>query len=418
MGTVTNTITTKLIIALVCAQLFMGALIFDSDNLPLGYELAKSTYIQFMGVIILIVGLSGIAWHWLKHKPLLSWRFAVLWGLIASWVISTYNAIDPDIALLGNPYRLQGLVYWLLLLAVGLVVYYYKNNELITGVIITIYTNGVAHALFALVQIVQLWQHDPNLITQGFYVNGFYGQSNFFGGKLSLCIIINLWLLWRLYKTKKLNPVIGFILGSTLSLFLLGLIASFSYGSWLGLITVIATLVLYKGYQRYGKIVIGAVAVLISLMAIAGAIALAQSDLRGQLWWESVHVLPNSPWWGFGFDNLHLVFGKLGKLLGLVVDRAHNLGLEILTSTGIVGTILLVLLLFPSLKIQEWNQIWVKFNRNPFHILLTILVINALVRMQIHTASAAGLLELTILLALWLAGWRAQRTSANNATDE
>jgi len=68
---------------------------------------------------------------------------------------------------------------------------------------------------------------------------------------------------------------------------------------------------------------------------------------RGLIWIEGLNTFNQRRLLGYGQENLELVFDKQTHMS---IDNAHNIFLEILISSGVIGLILFILILFLTIK--------------------------------------------------------------------
>lgn len=90
-----------------------------------------------------------------------------------------------------------------------------------------------------------------------------------------------------------------------------------------------------------------------------GASAVA-GDGRWDLWYFGWKVFENEPWFGAGFGQYNLAFRALGYVPlkdELTISHPHNIYLQFLCESGIVGTIFLLLFLFGCLV---WGYVRVR----------------------------------------------------------
>lgn len=345
----------------------------DWKNLPIGFESGKVGWLQLAAV------LAGVAiLHTVLSRPRASgqklvsflrsyWLISALAALAVGIVIlSSLDSPWREIALMGNPWRASGLMFLICLpiIALNAALHFQKRWWLLLLWVYWLLT--VLHAALGISEASQLrW----DLVVQGFYVNGNFGQANFFANTVLQGLLTGIFLtvgLWQVRQLTKLT-VFGLVAGSLLQLAALWL--SFSPGSWfIGFAfalawAMLAIVFLARVYQskQTGLAVqnsLGALTpkrlLILSLAQLAAIVivhlAIWYSDeARRFIWSEVWKVLPNLPFAGFGPDTLHVVLQKFDLANAQLIDRAHNVFLDLLISYGWWG-----IATFTALVVSLW----------------------------------------------------------------
>ena len=288
-------------------------------------------------------------WHDLRDNPL-------LWPALAvgsAWVLATALGVDPGLSLWGSYERSQGLLsllsYLLLFLVVSARLRARFQLERLVGVVVAtgvpLVGLGVAQALG--------WQPVPLVSDARSPVYATLGRSNFLGAYLAMALPLT--VVWAWTARRPWLRLAGAILALS-ELAVIGL--TLARGAWLAAGVGLGTLAvagcwprLRLAGDRWLKVAIAAGAVAILAVGLAGAIGLGSAQegstaARRTIWQATLELIGQRPWLGYGPDALGLVFPHVyppqlvyyqGR--GLTVDRAHNLVLDGLVTTGVVGLV-------------------------------------------------------------------------------
>ena len=414
------TYTTQILVLLLVCIL---PVVVNYSALPLGYEIPKSIFAQ--AIILLICAMyiakclsgSKITIH--KSITVTDFGHLIRPGLlIVPIVLSTLLATDHTIAILGNQYRYQGALFYLCVMALLYILNSIMSKQYSSLLLHALLWIGTSQGFIAIYQYFQLLANNPELIEAGFYINGTFGQANFFAGKMLLTIAISFSLFVReagqiKQNHKSLLPKIMVLVAiCALVITHVGLILSFSYGSWalylIGLVIFaypylrtinrIATIIIYFCISWVPLIflIYGKHSPHQHLVSLWIAIT---DDFRWVMWDGSIQAIKHSPIFGFGIDNQHLAFQKLGLIKGFVVDRAHNFILDILLTTGLFGLISLVICLWDSIKLLT-RETFTQTDLEKRLILMGLILM--ILRMLIHTNSIVNIIDLVVISVIWL----------------
>src|SRR5690606_34266171 len=130
-----------------------------------------------------------------KEKLQFDKGFFVLLLMLFIYCVSSIFSDYQDISVYGNSFRNQGLIFYSLITVLAYLVYKNvdrKNHILIPAVF---FISGVIQAVVGLTQYINLAQRRPELLDDGLWINGNYGQANFFSTHLVLAIIFGFFLL-------------------------------------------------------------------------------------------------------------------------------------------------------------------------------------------------------------------------------
>ena len=281
-------------------------------------------------------------WENLRRNPLLWPALAVA----SVQVLATALAIDRGLALWGSYERSQGMLtqisYILLFLIVsarlrGLA----QARRLLSVMALT------AAPLFVIGMAQALGWSPVNLVTDArSSIFATLGRSNFLGAYVALLVPLTLALMATAQRRTQRLAWLGLALADIL---LVGL--TLARGAWLAALAGIAIFgILWfwpRLYRRWRMAVIASgpatlIAILTGVLWLdsgGGSVA-----ARLTIWRAVLELVVRRPLLGFGPDTLGLVFPRVyppqlvyyqGR--GVTVDRAHNLFLDWMVSTGVLG---------------------------------------------------------------------------------
>ncbi|MGB4803274.1 MAG: O-antigen ligase family protein, partial [Anaerolineae bacterium] len=331
------------------------------------FELPKAALLCFLVLILAALGLGQflIADRQRRLRWRAGWRHPLLWPVVAfslALVLATLQSTNLLVSLRGSYERQQGLLTQLaypalLLLTVPLLRTRQQMARLWEALVWTS-APVVAYGLLQALGVDPLgWQTDatsPVLST--------LGRANFLGSYLVLMAPLTGGLL--LINRRR----------SLLALLLLGqltcLALTLARGAWIGLAAALLTLALawawHTGQRRLAAMALGTTLLLLALLVLLnlpqrplglladlpGLDRLASlSDTRAgssaarlTIWRATLPLLQARPWLGYGPDTMRTTFAavyppQLVYYQGrqTVVDRAHNLWLDLGMSAGLLG---------------------------------------------------------------------------------
>lgn len=346
----------NVLMALIALIVLISSFVVNYADLPKGFELAKVTFLNIAAIVL--IGISLIRWIYNtleKEKLQFDKGFFVLLLMLFIYCVSSIFSDYQDISVYGNSFRNQGLIFYSLITVLAYIAYKNvdrKNHILIPAVF---FISGVIQAVVGLAQYINLAQRRPELLDDGLWINGNYGQANFFSTHLVLAIIFGLYLLSlnsKRYIKKEINVLIKSAI--CLSLILIYIVLGLSYSIW-GWVTGIFALIIYIAYKilkiKYFVITFS----ILSLLSILGSIVILPRldyNLRIDIWTTSVNVFFSGIsqnifhfLFGFGFDTLGELFKDLGRFRPNIVDRGHNIFVDIFMQIGLSGFIVFTALI-------------------------------------------------------------------------
>ncbi|MEP7103919.1 MAG: hypothetical protein ABI721_04405 [Candidatus Dojkabacteria bacterium] len=343
---------------------FASVVINNNDTVPgRGFESAKVNVIQVGSTLIIFTTFVFLAYALFTYssskkdletgfkKLFKSWKSLLFIGLLSlSLIISTEISPFREIATQGNIFRFQGLSTYLPMILCAYVLYKCVNRKTIHLIFISIIVSGLFQAFMAFSQIYTLAKNDPSKLSDGIWINGYYGQANFFSSHLLLAIILASYYLstksLRLLKDKKQKLGVITVIIVVLSILIPAMILSYSEWGWVSLLLSAAVILSYELMpKRIFKIFIVTLTGLISAAALFIISHFPVYELRIEIWQRIRDIffqnsnVNNFKYviFGYGFDTLADVFKLFGNFPTLVIDRAHNIIFDILIQTGIAG---------------------------------------------------------------------------------
>lgn len=406
-NSVKNTIK-NLVVIVAATGIGISPFIVDYSTLPKGYELPKVLFIQIISSLIIFLILNGFLYKTIKNKKV-NLPSSILIPIIISvlLILGTVGSPFPEIALWGNPFRLQGLITYLLIIWAAYGVFLSINRDSWHIISSSIILSTIVQCAIAITHFMELTEINPNLILEGIWVNGTFGQANWFAGRILIAIVICAYYLGLRFNLKwylRFSIKLYFALLVLLFLVTLGL----TYSEW-GIISAfvaIITIILYEVLSRRTfALMVGFSTLILLFGAIAFIILNTTYNLRLEIY-SSIYNLFTQPLnlqqlkiilFGFGFDTLGEVFKAYGQLRGLLVDRAHNFILDILSQNG-----LLILVIFSGLIFKTFINL---FNKNKDRIFdfTFIALLLWMFRSIIHENGIVNLFDFILLLSVALA---------------
>jgi O-antigen ligase len=411
----------NLITALFISGIICGPFVVNYSLLPEGWELPKVFFWQVLSLIVILLAIT----HWLTSSPTIIIKRNLLYISLTGIVVALSSLVtfyprslstvtnplflqltylpEINISLWGNQFRDQGLFTMIpILLAL-----YIFSRSLTTKsrkfVLLSFSISACLQSLIAVGQFVSLFSFDPYLATEGRFIFGTFGQTNFYAGHLLVGLVCAVHLLKTTGKWKIFALV-------SAPLILLGLTISFSYWAYVVAVLLILLMVSYdvmelSQFKRRAKTSLLLMTLVIVPVAIVFLTLFPEYNFRVQIWQEIINVnleaLKQNPvnglfhiLFGWGYDTMAEVFAQFGKFTGSLVDRAHNFFFDVFTSNGLLGLGLLIAFLGRQINtlIQKLDQRELAF--------ILFAIIAWLVRSFIHESSIINLLDFGILVAL------------------
>jgi MFS family permease len=375
----------------------IGPFIVRYDQLPWGYETPKGTFVMLMSIIISIFGLLTIiptlSPSQLQRKQILAPMLVIVGWLM----LTTWQASDPQMALWGNQFRQQGLIFNLGVIAMWSILPLILDRSSNRLLLIVLIGGGIFQALMGIYQAINLFfNYSLTELTAGFYVNGTFGQSEFYSGKILLTLALILFALQRLRTSGlKQRKVLQLVLMLGLVASLLALFLSFSLAAW-G-IAVIGLLIFVYPYakERWGRLPVKRLYLVGGILAAGLFMGWLRYDYRGVIWNEAIKfITANAPVFGIGLDNQQFAFAAIPDV---IIDRGHNAIIDIIITIGWGGLCLVLIFLLERIQ-KIYRQVMTEVNIEKRIILVGLLML--VLRLMVHTTSAINIAEL-VLVAIW-----------------
>lgn len=310
--------------------------LFYWPSAPVPFEVPKGV---FLGVWVAFACLLTI-WRVFSQEirvaqsKLTVLGLAAIFGVISA--VASVQGVDVDKSWWGNYYRVDGLVYSLILLVFALTVALnarHEREQIVAG----IKWGSMLVSIWALAQWT-LWGFS------GHPAAGL-GNTNFLAGYLAIALVF-----WLPDLVKSKLGTVGCI---TI------LFAIFTTGAVGGLLTAGLVLILWVVFDRK------------RLLSVFAALLFVVSVSAGALWYHNYQTRPlgapvlaegrerifvklglavlEKPWFGWGVANVDYAFEAnfwpITFLNDVYVDKAHSHLLEVLVTTGIVGEMAYIALL-------------------------------------------------------------------------
>ena len=307
------------------------------------FELPKATLLWALAAV------AGAAWLWGRPRPADSrrfWSLAVVAYLAALGLALAFSS-NPTISALGSADRMHGLLSQLACLALFLLVARHLRRpaqaERLMSVLVWASAPVVVYGLIQAAGLDPLpWQIEgsPAIST--------LGRSNFLGAYLVLVLPVTLVLAWHCHTRAK-RIALSLLLVAQLAC----LAATDAQAAWLGTAAACAVLLAvaawFRGQRRLavGSLALGGAGLLAVVVALILLPDLPGSlGSRGTIWRATVALIARQPLLGHGPETLAQAFTAVfpAELVytqgrAVLVDRAHNLVLDTLATTGLAGLV-------------------------------------------------------------------------------
>lgn len=344
----------NIFIILISLIIFLSPLSVNYSDLPKGFELAKVNFLNLTTLLLFSLFLFQIIRRGLnleqlrKNKLVISFIFLVFLSFFLSTILTSY----PDIALFGNSFRQQGFFFHFLLIIIAVLSYLNINRKNYIFILLSIFFSAIIQSFVAIGQFIDFLNRRPELIDDGLYINGTFGQANFFStliviGIASSILIFKL-LLAKRFKFRRISLFLVFI---SFIIQLVGLTISYSIFGWIvgGLTLIVLLPNIFMSKSTYKKYFYTILLLLIPLSLIL--LDQYRTNLRYEIWISSIDIFLNNldlehQLFGSGFDTLGNVIRDSGKFPSAIIDRGHNILIDILMQIGIFGVIIVTFILF------------------------------------------------------------------------
>lgn len=348
--------------------------------LPL--DLGQITLIALVGFWLI----QSLARH--RTLPRLTWSpvLVPILGFLVVTALTAFNAVSLS----------AWLTEWLKWASILLLVALCMEVRTWEWIVFTLTLAGVANAIIGLYEFFGGSGALVLLVANRFFrAFGTFGQPNPFGGFMGLLAPIalmaavgysyRLWKRWRAGLRLTLSGVVAPVFYCAASgLLVIGLIFSWSRGSWLGFAASMGAILLALPRKWwYGVAPLGIAILLIAALWITGSLPAsvisrvesvtdeitAFSDVRGvditpanyanverlAHWQAALNMARANPWLGVGFGNYEVAYPAYNLLnWPLALGHAHNYYLNVFAEAGMIG-LLGYVALWVSIMALTWR---------------------------------------------------------------
>jgi len=318
----------------------------------------------------LVVGLAAWAWHILFNggKIRFSWVFYLVVAFIIWTLLTTITSIHPETALFGKYRRFEGLMSFITYAGVFFLgVQLLDRMSRIKKMAQTFFWSAVIVNGYGIMQFLgvdpNLWGALPFEANRAFST---FGNPNFLGGFTVFSLGVSLGLVLSEQRpTWRAVWWIGFLMSVWCW------VVAFTRGAWVGgaiAIAIIVAFALWRKAKVTGTdgVFAGGIGILVAALTaislnspdpvmnvrerLASILVFDQgsAETRFQIWQAAISAIQERPILGYGADTFRLIFPRFkpfeytadaGYLS--VADNAHNYPLQLMTSLGIPGFVLL-----------------------------------------------------------------------------
>jgi len=403
------------IILIIALGIFVSPFIVDYSSLPQGFELPKVYFWEILSVIIITSSIFYFFYNIIMSsgKFIITKDFIILFLVLSLFLISSVFSPFQNIAWIGNEFRYQGFITHALIVIVCFITYKFINKNNWHFICFAFVLSGLWQAIDGIRQFFLIIKPNPDLYFDGFWVNGTFGQTNWFSGRLLIAIIFSSFYLgFRIKNYLKVNStfinlisleIIKMILCS-FSIILMMVAIALSRSIW-AMITLPLIVLLVISYEILGyKLFLYLFRFLCLLIILAGIFLFSiyhDYNIRVDIWQNILNIMFQQPipdkfkriLFGYGFDTLGNVFQTFGRFKGGIIDRAHNFIFDILIQNGVIIFAPLIYLVF---KLNSILKKALKGREFTFTLIaLTVWVF----RSFIHESGIVNMLDFLILIS-------------------
>lgn len=254
--------------------------------------------------------------------------FYFLW--LAVLTLSSMIGVHPLDSLVGGSYRHQGVIFFLSLWVIGKTVGILEKRQIL---IYKMFLVGACLESIMLILERLLSSNEPL---------GTFGNANAAAGFVALSLLFPKDYLSKVQKKLfYLINCLGVVFSCSLSALIVFVYSVLKRKYFFPILAVIAGGIILSGSKDFNN----------------------PHEGRKIIWELAITSIAQRPILGYGAESGEMVFDKAYKtygtpLVGLMVDRAHNIFLDIAMWSGILGLILFICWIL--MKIKEMNDEWRK----------------------------------------------------------
>lgn len=398
-----NYLEDNLIVIVASLAILISPFVVDYSNLPKGYELPKVSFINAISALIIILGVIKYLGNLYRTRLFkIPKDFLILGVVIIIFLFTTLVSPHFNIAVYGNSFRDQGLITHLLIVIMAYILYKSITRRNFYLIAVSFVLSAFLQSGAAYLQAIKLAQTDPKALLEGYWVNGTFGQANFFSGRLLIGLIFSSYFIGENLGIKFAGLLKTLLVFATL--FIVGALL-ISLSIW-GIITAAAAIIVILFFELLPKKIFPYFFYLIAAAATIGGVyylyQTTEYNLRIEIWQNLTRLIftqaeTKNMILGYGFDTLGQGFKDWAYFPGFLIDRAHNFFLDILFQIGVAGLAIVSLVIIKPL-ISFRNKVGDRKFAFAFFALFFWLV-----RSFVHESGIVNLLDFLVVLALSLA---------------
>jgi putative inorganic carbon (HCO3(-)) transporter len=366
----------------------------------------------------------------LNQKPQNFFKKYWLWPtvFIIGLSFNLLSSLNPALSFFGITERQAGLssylfyFLWFILVSFNVAVF---GRKAINRIIVTIFVSGSLVALYGILQILNIdflsWPEPPYLTQRAF---SSLGQPNFLASWLLLVIPLGVYLVYKsqIWYWKFISGLLT--AAQLICLFLTGsrggLIAGLAAAAFF-LIYALASLTRLRSWPRRKKILISVSFLILAFLSLVGLnyassgrvqelldYKAGSSGARLNFYTASADAIKGRPILGYGLETGSEIFiryyqpdwGVSGDV-AQTADRAHNLVLDILLTTGAFGLILFIIIYYFFFSLAKNN---IRQQKQPaLSLALALGAIGYLISLMFSFAIVSGEIYFWLFMALLVA---------------
>lgn len=395
------------IIVITSLALAISPFVVDYSNLPSGFELPKVMFFQAICVVIVILSILNFGIDIINNRDF-AFKKGFLLTVILSliFLLSSLLSDFKEVSLWGNSFRFQGFFTYFLIIWAIFAVYKSISKKNWHILSLSVIASTIVQSFVALNQFKEYVAIDPNIIKEGVWINGTFGQANWFAGRILIAIILCCFYIGLNINAKKTSKILfKFLFGFILSLFITTLGLTFSI--W-GIISATVAIICIVLYEALPKKVFGILVLLMSILSIFAMVIFtrigSEYNLRIDIYNSIVNLLTQPInlnqlrilLFGFGFDTLVDVFRASNLMAGVIVDRAHNFIFDIIISTGFLSLGVFLFL------VKNTYANLIKNNKNRILDYCAIAIILWMFRSLVHENGIVNTMDFFVILSSFL----------------
>lgn len=337
------------------------------------YEIPRVIFFVWWVRVLAVLLLLGSLTRQLRFNRI-DWKLGMMvvsYAMVA--LMTSLVGVDVYKSVVGNFYRADGLVTLFHLIAFGLIVALVRVNEFEEKFSWTVSISSVALSCWVVIDAYLFyWLGRENVSIWGGPIGVSFGQPNFLAGYLMVTLPVIAYTWQRSVDAWRLFWGFGLVVAQV------GLYASQARAGMIGIgIFWLGFFYLSRTRRVTFKIVL--LGLLIWFLAL-GLWGWHESLLDSQYSFESRWRIVNKlwlgvqerPWLGYGVANIDYAFESrpwpIEVMHDVRVDKAHNVLLEVLAASGIIGLMVFLMFLLrvgarTIQSINRYNSVEITWNK-------------------------------------------------------